>query len=322
MVESLLSHGVLVLALVFPSISDWLVGLAVGGVGLLALRVFLGSPLPTLPSQAIRAQGFRGQVNQWLIHWPFIGQGRFYFWAEQLRQAGAPFAPAELYGCALGLALAGAVLFNAVLGYSLLAVFLGVVVATGPFLLIRRRAQQNKRLLALQIETLCLDLAGAAEGGASKMQLLEQAAEAEAPLGPLFAEVLAERDQGVGSLEALENLRQRAKHRQLDGPIQALQVHFERGTPIAPLLHETALDMRIEDELISEIQTRLEQPRGQFWFVCFLSIPVLLYMRWQDPTAVNALLGNPVGQLYYLLLWGLALSLYLLVRRLTRIERL
>ncbi len=321
MVEQIISLQVVVLALVSPSIGDWVVGLVAGGVVLLMLRAFLGSPLPEA-GQLTSSQGLRGRANQWLIHWPFIGQRRFHFWADQLRQAGAPFFPAELYGCALVLAIASALLFNALLGYTLLALFLGVVVSTGPFLLIRWRAQKNQRLLTLQIEALCLDLAGAAESGASKMQLLEQAAEAEAPLGALFAGVLAERDQGVGSIEALENLRHRAKHRQIEGLIQALQVHFERGTPIAPLLREAALDIRIEDELILEILTRLEQPRVQFWFVCFLSIPVLLYMRWQDPTAVNGLLGSSIGQIYYLFLWGLALSLYLLVRRLTRIERL
>ena len=154
------------------------------------------------------------------------------------------------------------------------------------------------------------------------MQLLEQAAEVEPPLGPLFLEVLAERDQGLSTIDALEHLRQRMQHPQMEGLIQALQIHFERGAPIAPLLREAADDIRIEDELIVEIQTRLEQPRVQFWFVCLLSIPVLLYMRWQDPVAVDGLLGNPLGQIYYLFLWGVALLLYWLVRRLTRLESL
>ncbi len=321
MIVQILLSQMIALALVLPSISDWLVALAIGGAGLLLALAFLGSPVPIDPDQITLPEGLRGRANQWFTHWPFIGQRRSQFWAEQLRQAGAPFFPAELYGFALLLASASALLFNALLGYTRLALFLGVV-AIGPFLLIRWRAPKNQRLLTIQIETLCLDLTGSAESGSSKMQLLEQAAEAEAPLGPMFMGVLAERDQGVSSLEALENLRTRVKHRQIEGLIQALQVHFERGAPIAPLLREAALAICIEDELIIEIQTRLEQPRVQLWFVCFLSMPVLLYMRWQDPSAVNGLLGSPIGQIYYLTLWGLALSLYLLVRRLTHIERL
>ena len=314
----------IILALAAPSPQEWFIGLAVGGLVALLLLVLLGSadlPAAALSAQKTR-QTLRQRASQWLIQAPLIGQTRFLYWEEQLRLAGAPFFTGELYGLAFGLAVAATALLNALLGYILLALFLGVVAAIAPFLYIRWRAQQNRRKLTLQIEVVCLDLAGAAEGGASKMQLLEQAAEAEAPLGPLFATVMAERDQGVSSIDALENLRQRTHHRQMEGLIQALQIHFERGAPIAPLLREAAEDLRIEDELIVEIQTRLEQPRVQFWFVCLLSIPVLLYMRWQDPVAVDGLLGNPIGQLYYLFLWGVALLLYVLVRRLTRLDSL
>jgi Flp pilus assembly protein TadB len=324
MVVSHPAHPVSVLALTAPSVGNWIVGLAVGGIVLLIFLVLSGRPTLTSqgPPPRKERRTMRQQANQWVIRWPFLGQRRFHYWEEQLRLAGAPFRSAELYGVALGLGIAAAALLQTVLGYVLLSLFLGGVAAVSPFLFVRWRAQQNARLLTLQIEAMCLDLAGAAEGGATKMQLLEQAAEAEAPLGALFAGVLAERDQGVSSIDALEHLRQRAQHPQIEGLIQALQIHFERGAPIAPLLREAATDIRIEDELIVEIQTRLEQPRVQFWFVCLLSIPVLLYMRWQDPVAVDGLLGNPIGQIYYLSLWGVALCLYLLVRRLTRIERL
>jgi Flp pilus assembly protein TadB len=324
MILSHLAFSIRVLALVAPTVSDWIIGLAAGGILLLIFLVLFGRPGVAPEKLAARRESrdLRQQANQWLIRWPFLGQRRFHYWEEQLRLARAPFRSAELYGMALALGIVGAALLQTILGYVLLSLFLGGVAAISPFLFIRWRAQQNARLLTLQIEAMCLDLAGAAEGGANKMQLLEQAAEAEAPLGTLFAGVLAERDQGVSSIDALEHLRQRAQHPQIEGLIQALQIHFERGAPIAPLLREAATDIRIEDELIVEIQTRLEQPRVQFWFVCLLSIPVLLYMRWQDPVAVDGLLGNPIGQIYYLSLWGVALCLYLLVRSLTRIERL
>jgi Flp pilus assembly protein TadB len=313
-----------ILDLAAPSPGDWAIGLAVGGVVALLLLTLLGLPeLPaSVPSRQKKRRKLRQRASQWLMQVPLIGQKRFLYWEEQLRLAGAPFFPGELYGLAFGLAVATTALLNALLGYIFLALFLGMVAAIAPFLYVRWRAQQNRRKLTLQIEAICLDLAGAAEGGASKAQLLEQAAEAEAPLGPLFATVMAERDQGVSSIDALENLRQRTRHPQMEGLIQALQIHFERGAPIAPLLREAAEGLRIEDELIVEIQTRLEQPRVQFWFVCLLSIPVLLYMRWQDPAAVDGLLGNPIGQLYYLFLWGAALALYILVRKLTRLESL
>ncbi|GEM_PF-3560515 len=313
-----------VFALVAPSLNDWVIGLAVGGLLLLILLTLWGSPVFPEASSALKntRQGPRQQANRWFFQFPLIGQKRFLYWEEQLRLAGAPIYTGELYGIAFVLAIAAIALLYALLGYGLLAIFLGIVAAIAPFLFIRWRAQHSRRRLTLQIEAMCLDLAGAAEAGASKMQLLEQAAEAEAPLGPFFVEVMAERDQGISTIDALENLRQRARHPQMEGLIQSLQIHFERGAPVAPLLREAAEDIRIEDELIIEIQTRLEQPRVQFWFVCLLSIPVLLYMRWQDPAAVDGLLGNPIGQIYYLFLWGAALFLYLLVRRVTRIESL
>lgn len=313
-----------VFALALPSTYHWVVGLVVGGLFLLLLLTLLGSPVaaPKMISSRPPPQAMRQQINSLLVHWPVIGHKRFFFWEDQLRLAAMPFYPAELYGVSAALAIVTAVLLTALLGYPLLAVFLGVVVAWMPFLLVRWRAQSNRRLLTLQIESMCLDLAGAAEGGASKMQLLEQAAESEPPLGFYFSEVLAERDQGVSSIDSLENLRSRVQHRQMEGLIQALQIHFERGAPIAPLLREAADDIRIEDELIVEIQTKLEQPRVQFWFVCLLSIPVLLYMRWEDPVAVDGLLGTTIGQIYYISLWIIALLLYLLVSRITRMERL
>lgn len=312
------------LALVAPTLDNWLVGLAIGVLLLLIFLVVLGRPSLTSSraSLAPPTMGLRQQASRWTSHLPFLGSSRFRLWEERLRLAGAPFTPAELYAVALGLSIAGFALLQSALGYTLLSIFLGVIAAVMPFQFINWRAQRNRRLLNLQIEALCLDLAGAAESGFSKMQLLEQAAEAEAPLGPYFAEVLAERDQGVSSLDALENLQRRLSHPQINGLIQALQIHFERGAPVAPLLRAAAEEIRIEDELIIELQTRLEQPRVQFWFVCLLSIPVLLYMRWQDPTAVDGLLGNPIGQIYYLILWGLALFLYFIVRTITNIERL
>ncbi len=324
MIVLLLSISPAMLALALPSTYHWLVGLVVGGLVLLLCFTFLGSPVSLSYKVTARpsSQTLRRKINQWLINWPLIGQARYLFWEDQLRLAAMPFFPAELYGTSAGLAIATASLLATLLGYPLLAIFLGVVVAWMPFLLVRWRAQSNRRLLTLQVEAMCLDLAGAAEGGASKMQLLEQAAESEPPLGLYFSEVLTERDQGVSSIDSLENLRRRAQHRQMEGLIQSLQIHFERGAPIAPLLREAAEDIRIEDELIVEIQTKLEQPRVQFWFVCLLSIPVLLYMRWEDPVAVDGLLGTALGQIYYVTLWVIALLLYLLVSRLTRIERL
>lgn len=311
------------LPLVLPSITDWAIGFLV--VCLVMLIFWLPSLISSSSSAADKSGGrasrFPG-LNAWLIRWPAIGQSRFAFWEEQLRLANAPLRPAELYLIALGLGIAGFLLMEFFMGYVLLSVFLGGVAVSIPFLLIRRRAQRNHRLIALQVESLCQDLAAAAEAGASRMQLLEQAAEVEPPLGNLFARVLVEVDQGVSSVDALERLRAREQHPQINRFIHALQLHFERGAPIAQLLRQTSEEMRVEEELVLEMQTRLEQPRFQFWIVCLLSIPMLLYFRWQDPSAVNALFGSLAGQLYYMALWGITLFIYYIVKRLTRIEGL
>lgn len=307
--------------LVSPGLSSWLVGAGVSaGVLLVLLASRLRQVVAAKPGGTLLSR--LGQAGDAVLcSIPRFGEHWYRRWERRLGWAGMPLRPAELMALSLAWGLLIGLLFEWLLGYALLALFVGLLATRVPYLYVAWRANRQQAKFTRQTERLCITLALEAENGLDSGRLLNRAARARAPLGPLFQHVLDERHQGVDVAVALEHLSARVSHPHLERLLRPLLAHVREGAQLAPLLRAAADEIRMEDELAVQLVTQLAQPRHQFWIVCLLSIPMLVVLHWGDPHAVDTFLGTPLV-LWYLLLWGWAFFLYGIVRWRTTLKSL
>jgi Flp pilus assembly protein TadB len=290
----------------FPTERTWLTALGLASPLLvwwllLLLRRVRGS-----------AGAFWQQVNAFIQGQPVLGQRRYQTWADQLNWADLPFRPAELYLTALACFLGGTLLLHALLGLWLLALLAGTLLASLPFVQVRRLAERRKQLLVQLTERLCLTLAGEIENNATTYQLYVRAARAKAPLGPIFAQVVADVRGGSTDREALEAVLKEQQHPVLERLIGPLLLLVTKGSEVTPLLRSAAEDIRKAEQRRIQLELRLAQARYQFWIVALLVVPMLLVLHWAAPATVELFLSFPLV-LYFISLVALTLLIYRLV---------
>lgn len=214
-----------------------------------------------------------------------------------IQQANSDWTVGRVIFGALVLLVVGTALSWTWLQNVLLALLVGLVASTGPYLYLV--VKRNRRLRAFEsILPEAIDLLSRAlRAGHSLTAGIEMVAKEIAdPVGMEFRRVYEEQNFGLPIREALLHLAKRMPVPDLRFLITAMLVQKETGGNLAEVLDKTCAVIRERARLLGQLRIYTAQGRMTGWILGFLPFIVFTLINFVNPGYAHILLNDPIGR--------------------------
>lgn len=238
-----------------------------------------------------------------------------------LRQADVQFVlPYEfvLIQIATGVGMGLAVLTTT--GATLVAVFVGVIGYSLPGAWLGWRRGRRIKQFEEQMYSVLLSMAAQLEAGEGLPSVIRSVADADPPLGPIFARMTTQMANNVSFRDSLEDAQQRVSMDIFDLFALTTQLSYERGGAVAATLRELAKSINRRIQMRADIETKFAQPKLSYMIVVGMGPMVLAFWVIQRPELVRDLIISPFGQIGFVIMMGFALLGYHIMNRLATLE--
>ena len=233
----------------------------------------------------------------------------------------------------LSLALAG---LGAFLGIALLCVtssdpslpkilFVGALVAVFfffiPRLWLRHLKKQRLNKFNEQLEDALLSISGSLKAGFSLSQALDVVAnENRRPISFEFSVLIQELRLGVNFDEAFEKMARRVGSADFELVVIAVITARQTGGELTSVLERLAGVIRERIRITNKLNALTAQGRLQAYIIGAMPFLLLAAMAKIAPDMVDAFFNSPLGLLIMLLVIGLVVTGFLIIRKITTID--
>lgn len=200
---------------------------------------------------------------------------------------------------------------------------LGVTLAVGsiPLLYVRRKKRERMQKFEQQLPEGLDFLARALKAGHAFTGSMKLATENfEEPLGTEFARTLEEVNFGISTNDALKNLLDRVDSQDLRYFVVSVILQRETGGNLAEIMESISHIIRERFKFRDKIRVLSAEGKLSGVLLCALPFLIIVYLQIVNPTYLEILLTDPVGQI----IAGVSASMMflgiLMMRKTTKIE--
>ncbi|HVL98489.1 MAG TPA: type II secretion system F family protein [Egibacteraceae bacterium] len=238
-----------------------------------------------------------------------------------LEGAGWPLRPAEFATGVAVASLLAALVATALAGSLATGLLVAVVAVVAPCLVLKRQARVVAQKADRQLPDVLGQMAASLRSGHSLTQAIEAAGEqADAPLGPQFARVIAETRVGRDLDDALSATAERIGSTDLRWSVRAMAIQARTGGKLSDVLEVLAEFMRDREEVRREVRALTADGRISAWVLGLLPFFVTGALLVISPDYLQPLFSERLG-LLMLFAAGVLMGIGMLViRKIIRVE--
>jgi len=203
----------------------------------------------------------------------------------------------------------------------LLALPLGTIAATGPYVELRRRQVKRSEAFIAQLSDLARLMSNATSAGRSLRSAIELAAEEMPnPAGVELGTVAAALSVGRPMADALRDLEARLPSRELSVLVGTLVISSRAGGSVVTALRNIGEMLDQRKEVRREVRTLLAQALASSYLVATIGIGILVVSSLVSPGLLNRMAAAAPGRLALIGSTLLFAAGFVMIRRIARIR--
>ncbi|MBI4498703.1 MAG: type II secretion system F family protein [Chloroflexi bacterium] len=241
--------------------------------------------------------------------------------ALDLARAGVPLRVGEylflLWACGLGI-------FTAVLAVTdstILATPAGIAGFFLPRFYVRHRERSRVSRFNEQLVDAIVMITNSLKSGYGFLQGIRAVTrELPDPAAAEFSQLLQELTMGTPAEEALTNLTQRVRSKDLDMVVTAMLIQRQAGGNLAEILDNIAYTIRERLRIQREVRTLTAQERMSGYIIGAMPVFLLVLLSFANRSYVDVLISTPIGHLMLVAAAVLEVIGFLIINRIVAID--
>jgi tight adherence protein B len=227
--------------------------------------------------------------------------GGFRLWRKLravLERADAPLSPAQFFYVMLASGLVPALLLAAVGAPAIVVVFILLVGALAPCLILGVKANRRQRAFDEQLPQVLMSMAASVRVGHSFRQAMQAVVkEDHGPAGKEFGRVLLETDLGRPLDLALSEMADRLASKELGFTINAITIQREVGGSLAGLFDLVAETVRHRQQFAAKVRGLTAMQRLSAYILTALPFLAIALLTAMNPSYTAPLFNTSTGRL-------------------------